>query len=173
MPSRSTRIREVSIEAGSTRATGGIPEILSRLGETANQVQVVGGVHGAIACLLAAVRAADRDPSFPVYESLGMMPRRQAADKGAQFESRGFGSRGEDIPGMKEPKVVRPLGTMVTYGFAHGRIESDLALALRLGARWLEILPDWRAYPDASELRVPVADHGMLIHSAHGCWGGR
>ncbi len=70
-------------------------------------------------------------------------------------------------------QIARPLGTMVAYGFARGHIDTDLALALRLGARWLEILPDWRAFPSALELRSRVADRGLAIHSAHGCWGGR
>jgi sugar phosphate isomerase/epimerase len=62
---------------------------------------------------------------------------------------------------------------MVAYGFARGHLSSDLALAARIGARCLEILPDWRAFPDPAELRVQVADAGLLVHSAHGCWGGQ
>jgi sugar phosphate isomerase/epimerase len=69
--------------------------------------------------------------------------------------------------------LARPLGTMVAYGFARGHIDTDLALALRLGARWLEILPDWRAWPNATDLRTRVADAGLIVHSAHGCWGGQ
>ena len=42
----------------------------------------------------------------------------------------------------------------------------------RLGATVLEILPDWRSLPDPKPLRAQVADAGLLIHSAHGCWGG-
>src|SRR5437763_17015870 len=74
---------------------------------------------------------------------------------------------------IPSPGIARPLGTMVAYGFARGHVDTDLALAVRLGARWLEILPDWRAFPDASELRLRVVDRGLAIHSAHGCWGGQ
>jgi sugar phosphate isomerase/epimerase len=68
--------------------------------------------------------------------------------------------------------IARPLGTMVAYGFARGHIDTDLALALRLGASCLEILPDWRAFPSALDLRSRVSDRGLAVHSAHGCWGG-
>ena len=43
----------------------------------------------------------------------------------------------------------------------------------RLGAAVLEILPDWRLFPDPRALRDRVADAGLAIHSAHGCWGGQ
>jgi sugar phosphate isomerase/epimerase len=69
--------------------------------------------------------------------------------------------------------IARPLGTMVAYGFARGHIDADLALAARLRAHSLEILPDWRAWPDPAELRARVSDRGMIVHSAHGCWGGQ
>ena len=68
---------------------------------------------------------------------------------------------------------ARPLGTMVAYGFARGHIGVDLEIAGRLGARLLEILPDWRAEPDPVALRALVADRGLSIHGAHGCWGGQ
>ena len=69
--------------------------------------------------------------------------------------------------------IVRPLGTMVAYGFDTVDFAAELALARRLGASVLEILPDWRALPDPSVLRCQVADAGLTVHSAHGCWGGR
>jgi sugar phosphate isomerase/epimerase len=69
--------------------------------------------------------------------------------------------------------IVRPLGTMVAYGFAAVDFTAELALARRLGATVLEILPDWRALPDPDLLRRQVADTGLTVHSAHGCWGGR
>src|SRR3989442_1131153 len=69
--------------------------------------------------------------------------------------------------------TLRPLGTMVTYGFVEGGLEFDLAMAQRLGAHVVEILPDWRRLPDARTLRAQVADSALLIHSAHGCWGGQ
>jgi sugar phosphate isomerase/epimerase len=62
---------------------------------------------------------------------------------------------------------------MVAYGFARGHVDTDLALALRMGASVLEILPDWRRYPDPAELCTRVADLGLRVHSAHGCWGGQ
>jgi sugar phosphate isomerase/epimerase len=67
----------------------------------------------------------------------------------------------------------RLLGTMVTYGFARIELDDDLALARRLGARVLEVLPDWRVLPDPDRLRERVADAGLTLHSAHGCWGGQ
>jgi sugar phosphate isomerase/epimerase len=71
------------------------------------------------------------------------------------------------------PKFPRELGTMVAYGFTGLDFTAELALAHRLGATVLEILPDWRRYPDPGALRAPVADAGLSIHSAHGCWGGQ
>jgi sugar phosphate isomerase/epimerase len=70
-----------------------------------------------------------------------------------------------------KPRIPRRLGTMVAYGFAHRDINHDLGLALRMGASCLEILPVWRNLPDPLFLRALVADHGLSIHSAHGCWG--
>jgi sugar phosphate isomerase/epimerase len=69
------------------------------------------------------------------------------------------------------PRIARPLGTMVAYGFARGDIRVDLDLAQRMGATCLEILPDWRRLPDPDSLRSNVAENGLTIHSAHGCWG--
>ena len=71
------------------------------------------------------------------------------------------------------PTYIRPLGTMVAYGFERGSVLSDLQFADRLGASLLEILPDWRAYPDPCEMRSIAEGHGFAIHSAHGCWGGQ
>lgn len=62
---------------------------------------------------------------------------------------------------------------MIAYGFARGHLETDLALADRLGAVCLEVLPDWRALPDPVALRKRVAEAGLTLHSAHGCWGGQ
>ncbi len=67
----------------------------------------------------------------------------------------------------------RPLGTMIAYGFAGGDVGGDLDIARRLGAEVVEVLPEWRALPDPDALRLRVADLGLAIHSAHGCWGGR
>ena len=69
--------------------------------------------------------------------------------------------------------IKRPVGTMVTYGFVPGGLEGDLAIAAKLGATVVEILPDWRSLPDPGLLRSLVTDSGLKIHSAHGCWGGQ
>ncbi len=71
----------------------------------------------------------------------------------------------------REPR--RSLGTMVVYGFAGRDLALDLAIAHQLGASVLEILPDWRSLPDPKPLKAQVADSGLAIHSAHGCWGGQ
>lgn len=73
----------------------------------------------------------------------------------------------------KSGPLARPLGTMIAHGFARGHVDVDLEIAVSLGARLLEILPDWRAYPDPIGLRKLVDDRGLSIHSAHGCWGGQ
>ena len=62
---------------------------------------------------------------------------------------------------------------MITYGYRKIDVEADLQIAKRLGVTHLEVLPDWRALPDPEELRRRVADHGLTLHSAHGCWGGQ
>jgi sugar phosphate isomerase/epimerase len=67
----------------------------------------------------------------------------------------------------------RPLGTMVAYGFPDRPLDHDLAIARTLGASVLEIFPVWRTEPDPGVLRGLVADAGLAIHSAHGCWGGQ
>jgi sugar phosphate isomerase/epimerase len=67
----------------------------------------------------------------------------------------------------------RLLGTMITHGYPRLTPASELDLAESLGAVVLEILPDWRSYPDPSELRKMVADRGLSIWSAHGSWGGQ
>ena len=71
------------------------------------------------------------------------------------------------------PKIPRPLGTMVAYGFAGLDVSVDLRIAHRIGADRVEVLPDWRSLPDAATLRHRAADAGLLVHSVHGCWGPR
>jgi sugar phosphate isomerase/epimerase len=71
----------------------------------------------------------------------------------------------------KEIGAERLLGTMVVYGFADGDVDVDLALAGRIGASVVEVLPDWSRLPDPALVCARVADRGMLIHSAHACWG--
>ncbi len=74
---------------------------------------------------------------------------------------------------MIATEIRRPLGTMIAFGFPRGDVEVDLAIAGRIGAEDLEILPDWQAFPDPAPLRARALDLGLRIHSAHGCWGGR
>lgn len=69
--------------------------------------------------------------------------------------------------------INRPLGTMIAYGFPRLNVEVDLAIASRIGADCLEILPDWSDYPDPIRLKVLAEHRGLKIHSAHGCWGGQ
>ena len=74
---------------------------------------------------------------------------------------------------MITTEIRRPLGTMIVYGYPKASIEVELDIASRLRAEVLEILPDWRAFPDPVPLRSKVGDLGLKIHSAHGCWGGQ
>lgn len=67
----------------------------------------------------------------------------------------------------------RPLGTMITHGYHRIDVETDLQIARRLGASHIEVLPNWRSLLDPTELRRRIADHGLILHSAHGCWGGQ
>ncbi len=67
----------------------------------------------------------------------------------------------------------RPLGTMIIYGFPARDLDSELDIALDIGATLLEILPDWSRLPDPDLVRDRAASRGLAIHSAHGCWGGR
>ena len=69
--------------------------------------------------------------------------------------------------------IRRPLGTMIVYGYPRATLAGEIAIAGRIGATHLEILPDWRTYPDPGELVARAADAGLVIHSAHGCWGGQ
>jgi sugar phosphate isomerase/epimerase len=62
---------------------------------------------------------------------------------------------------------------MITYGYPAIDLADELALAARLGAVVLEILPEWSRFPDPAPLCRQIADGGLSIHSAHGCWGGR
>ncbi|WP_435018965.1 sugar phosphate isomerase/epimerase family protein [Tundrisphaera sp. TA3] len=62
---------------------------------------------------------------------------------------------------------------MIAYGFAGGDVGVDLEIARRIGADCVEVLPDWRGFPDPEVIRDRVADSGLAIHSAHGCWGGQ
>ena len=61
---------------------------------------------------------------------------------------------------------------MIVHGFPKSELDDELDLAEWIGAETLEILPLWRDLPDPAALRSRVADRGLTIHSAHGCWGG-
>jgi sugar phosphate isomerase/epimerase len=74
---------------------------------------------------------------------------------------------------MTTPLTIRKLGTMITYGYPRVPLESELALAKRIGATVLEVLPAWSEYPDPQLLRAQVVDRGLSVHSAHGCWAGQ
>jgi sugar phosphate isomerase/epimerase len=67
--------------------------------------------------------------------------------------------------------ALRVLGTMIVHGFPRVEIDDELDLARWMGASVLEILPCWKELPDPVALRAKVADGGLTIHSAHGCWG--
>ena len=69
--------------------------------------------------------------------------------------------------------IRRALGTMIVYGYPRADLAGELAIAHRLGATHLEILPAWRSYPDPRELVARADNAGLTIHSAHGCWGGQ
>ncbi len=71
------------------------------------------------------------------------------------------------------PRIARPLGTMIACGFPERSVAFDLDLAVRMGARCVELFPLWRSLPDPIALGRQVADRGLSVHSAHGCWGGQ
>lgn len=69
--------------------------------------------------------------------------------------------------------IRRSLGTMIVYGSMREDLAGELALASRLGATLLEILPDWNPLPDPRYLRETIQASGFAVHSVHGCWGSR
>ncbi|WP_246196492.1 sugar phosphate isomerase/epimerase family protein [Aquisphaera giovannonii] len=68
---------------------------------------------------------------------------------------------------------ARQLGTMITCGYPNLTPQSELDLAASIGAELLEILPDWRSFPDVGPLRRAAQDRGLRIRNVHGCWGGQ
>jgi sugar phosphate isomerase/epimerase len=62
---------------------------------------------------------------------------------------------------------------MVTYGYPDIDLDAELDLAVGIGASLLEILPEWSSLPDPALVRRRAVDCGLVIHSAHGCWGGQ
>ncbi len=104
------------------------------------------------------------------------MPSQQPAGKGSPPLNPPLPCPSGEFPTLAETAAARrrrPLGTMIAYGFARGHVETDLAIAQRLGATCVEALPDWRTLPDPATLANRLADTGMTLHSAHGCWGGQ
>jgi sugar phosphate isomerase/epimerase len=97
------------------------------------------------------------------------MPCQATDDKGDHPE---VGSR-MDFPMTIAPRIRRQLGTMIVHGFPKANLEVDLAIAGRLGATVLEILPFWKGFPDPVPLRERTEALGLRIWSAHGCWGGQ
>ena len=61
---------------------------------------------------------------------------------------------------------------MVTCGFVDDGLARDLELVARLGVTCVELFPHWRKLPVPATARRQVADVGLTVHSAHGCWGG-
>jgi sugar phosphate isomerase/epimerase len=74
-------------------------------------------------------------------------------------------------PGGLAEAPRRAIGTMVAYGFPDLDLGVDLAIARDLRATTLEVLPKWGTWPDPGEFRRRIADEGLTLHSAHGCWG--
>ncbi len=69
--------------------------------------------------------------------------------------------------------ISRPLGTMVVHAPPRLPVTTDLALARRMGATMVEVLPEWNIFPDPGELGHLIREEGFTLHSAHGCWGSR
>ena len=53
--------------------------------------------------------------------------------------------------------AVRPLGTMIIYGFPGRELDPELDIAVDIGASLLEILPDWSRLPDPLVVRDRAA----------------
>ena len=70
-------------------------------------------------------------------------------------------------------EIRRNLGTMIAYGFPRLGLDVDLAIAARIGAEVVEVLPSWRDLPDPLRLSDRLGEAGLILHSAHGCWGGQ
>ncbi len=73
--------------------------------------------------------------------------------------------------------AVRPLGTMIIYGFPERELDAELDIALGIGATVLEILPDWSRFPDPELVRMRVGRSGtrhpqcarLLGRADHSC----
>ncbi len=67
--------------------------------------------------------------------------------------------------------TVRPLGTMVIYGFPERELDAELDIALGIGASVLEILPDWSRFPDPELVRNrgrQIGDSPSTVRTAAG-----
>lgn len=52
-------------------------------------------------------------------------------------------------------------------------LQHDLALAKRLGATVVELLPQWHSLPAPDEVREAIEQSGLKLWSVHGPWGGQ
>jgi len=62
---------------------------------------------------------------------------------------------------------------MVVHSPAGPILETDIKLALAIGASVVEILPRWNNLPPAKDIADKVKDAGLSIWSTHGPWGGQ
>lgn len=67
----------------------------------------------------------------------------------------------------------RPLGMMVVHSPDGPILETDIKLAVSIGASLVEILPRWNILPPPNEIAAKVEDAGLSIWSTHGPWGGQ
>ncbi len=74
---------------------------------------------------------------------------------------------------IDEGLMERPLGLMAAYGFPRHDVRVDLAIARRIGASWIETLPDWKAQVDPRGLARTLAEFDLKPWSVHACWGRR
>lgn len=81
----------------------------------------------------------------------------------------------EAIPNLVERPMrnSRPLGMMVVHTPAGPILETDIKLAVSIGATVVEILPKWNFLPPPNEIAEKIEDAGLSIWSTHGPWGGQ
>lgn len=73
------------------------------------------------------------------------------------------------------PRPIHPrqLGLMVVHSPKGPLLQHDLALAARLGASVVEVLPQWHSLPDPAQVRETIEHSGLKLWSVHGPWGGQ
>jgi sugar phosphate isomerase/epimerase len=76
-------------------------------------------------------------------------------------------------PMGRQIRNSRPLGMMVVHSPAGPVLETDIKLAVAIGADLVEILPRWNELPRPNEISDKVKDAGLEIWSTHGPWGGQ